>query len=94
MLKICRCRYLKYQSGRAGDEAKKRKSPAKSGRVGITVWLTKSYGLYPSHGALQVTTLFGYFRRTQKENRAKRSSLLLKPYLTGNVSDSPAYEMP
>ena len=26
-----------YQSGRAGDEAKKRKSPAKSGRVGITV---------------------------------------------------------
>ena len=26
-----------YQSGRAGDEAKKRKSPAKNGRVGITV---------------------------------------------------------
>ena len=25
-----------YQSGRAGDEAKKRKSPAKSGRVGIS----------------------------------------------------------
>ena len=25
-----------YQSGRAGDEAKKRKSPAKSRRVGIT----------------------------------------------------------
>ena len=25
-----------YQSGRAGDEAKKRKSPAKSGTVGIT----------------------------------------------------------
>ena len=25
------------QSGRAGDEAKKRKSPSKSGRVGITV---------------------------------------------------------
>ena len=25
------------QSGRAGDEAKKGKSPAKSGRVGITV---------------------------------------------------------
>ena len=24
-----------YQSGRAGEEAKKRKSPAKSGRVGI-----------------------------------------------------------
>ena len=27
-----------YQSGRAGDEAKKRKSPAKSGRVGITAY--------------------------------------------------------
>ena len=26
-----------YQSGKAGDEAKKRKFPAKSGRVGITV---------------------------------------------------------
>ena len=26
------------QSGRAGDEAKKRKSPAKSGRVGIYVY--------------------------------------------------------
>ena len=25
-----------YQSGREGDAAKKRKSPAKSGRVGIT----------------------------------------------------------
>ena len=25
-----------YQSARAGDEAKKRKSPAKSGRLGIT----------------------------------------------------------
>ena len=29
-----------YQSGRAGDEAKKRKSPAKSGRVGITAAIT------------------------------------------------------
>ena len=28
---------LNVKSGRAGDEAKKRKSPAKSGRVGITV---------------------------------------------------------
>ena len=26
-----------YQSRKAGDEAKKRKSPAKSGRVGVTV---------------------------------------------------------
>ena len=29
-------RRFRYQSGRAGDEAKKRKSPAKSGRVGIS----------------------------------------------------------
>ena len=29
-------RRFMYQSGRVGDEAKKRKSPAKSGRVGIT----------------------------------------------------------
>ena len=27
-----------YQSGRVGDEAKKRKSPTKSGRVGIYVF--------------------------------------------------------
>ena len=27
-----------YQSGRAGDEAKKHKSPAKSGRVGIPAY--------------------------------------------------------
>ena len=34
------------QSGRVGDEAKKRKSPAKSGRVGITgleMWITLWY---------------------------------------------------
>ena len=30
-----------YQSGRAGDEAKKRKSPAKSGRVGITATVAR-----------------------------------------------------
>ena len=30
-------RRFMYQSGRAGDEAKKRKSPTKSGRVGISV---------------------------------------------------------
>ena len=38
-----------YQSGRVGDEAKKRKSPAKSGRVGITViisWLVQ-FGTFP-----------------------------------------------
>ena len=32
-----------YQSGTAGDEAKKRKSTAKSGRVGITAFETHSY---------------------------------------------------
>ena len=31
---------FRYQSGRAGDEAKKRKSPAKSGRVGISAGMT------------------------------------------------------
>ena len=30
---------FKYQSGRAGDEGKKPKSPAKSGRVGISAYL-------------------------------------------------------
>ena len=32
-----------HQSGRAGGEAKKRKSPAKSGRVGITGLLIFNY---------------------------------------------------
>ena len=32
-----------YQSRRAGDEAKKRKSPAKSGRVGITAYVLPNY---------------------------------------------------
>ena len=35
-----------YQSGRAGDEAKKRKSPAKSGRVGITAVPFRSKMVY------------------------------------------------
>ena len=34
-----------YQSGRAGDEAKKRKSPAKRGRVGITAITQPSFYL-------------------------------------------------
>ena len=44
-----------YQSGRAGDEAKKRKSPAKSERVGIYVLST-----YRTFGAsfLEKDTLF------------------------------------
>ena len=33
-----------YQSGRAGDEAKKRKSPAKSRRVGITAAGSQNVG--------------------------------------------------
>ena len=32
-----------YQSRRAGDEAKKRKSPTKSGRVGITDSVNQKY---------------------------------------------------
>ena len=34
---------FRYQSGRAGDEAKKRESPAKSGRVGISVKSKQCY---------------------------------------------------
>ena len=34
---------FRYQSGRAGDEAKKRKSTAKSGRVSISAPVTLSY---------------------------------------------------
>ena len=34
-----------YQSGRAGDEVKKRKSPTKSGRVGITARMTREGGI-------------------------------------------------
>ena len=33
-----------YQSGRAGDEAKKYKSPAESGRVGITAYIPQAPG--------------------------------------------------
>ena len=39
-----------YQSGRAGDEAKKRKSPAKSGRVGI-------YGIIDMHNGSFLETV-------------------------------------
>lgn len=42
--------------------------------ISINYCTLYTYGLYPSHGVLQITTLFGYFRRTQKENRANRSS--------------------
>ena len=37
---------FRYQSGRAGDEAKKRTSPAKSGRVGISAILM---GIFYQH---------------------------------------------
>ena len=36
-----------YQSGRAGDEAKKPKSPAKSGRVGITAFSLVKDSFHP-----------------------------------------------
>ena len=38
-----------YQSGRAGDGAKKRKSPAKSGRVGIYVIVCGNVGVNYRH---------------------------------------------
>jgi len=37
-----------YQSGRVGDEAKKHKSPAKSGRVGITDLYIYIYYIFTS----------------------------------------------
>ena len=42
-----------YQSGRVGDEAKKRKSPAKSGRVGIYAFARKNSGLSIRSGNCQ-----------------------------------------
>ena len=47
-----------YQSGRAGDEAKKRKSPAKSGRVGITAFAAAALNKISRVGLLQT-----YFAR-------------------------------
>ena len=49
-----------YQSRRAGDEAKKRKSPAKRGRVGITV--TIKHRLQPMNLCILVRS----FKRTKK----------------------------
>ena len=49
-----------YQSGRTGDEAKKRKSPAKRGRVGITV--TIKHRLQP----MDLCILVRSFKRTKK----------------------------
>ena len=43
-----------YQSGRAGDEAKKRKSRAKSGRVGIYEILSSSTHGYTIGAKLMV----------------------------------------
>ena len=41
-----------YQSGRVGDEAKKRKSPAKSGRVSITAFVSKCQSASQAKGFL------------------------------------------
>ena len=52
-----------YQSGRAGDEAKKRKSPAKSGRVGITATSNSELNVHtnnPTNNAFPCKTLFSY----------------------------------
>ena len=48
-----------YQSGRAGDVAKKRKSPAKSGRVGITdimmrMRMKTSFHVILTHSPLEI----------------------------------------
>ena len=45
------------ESGRAGDEAKKRKSPAKSGRVGISadMYLACNGALYGEHNGCAPT---------------------------------------
>ena len=51
-----------YQSGRAGDEAKKRRSPAKSGRVGITVISRCSFFLPKSSlRMLYCSLIYPYF---------------------------------
>ena len=50
-----------YQSGRAGDEAKKRKSPAKRGRVGIT--MTIKHRLQ----TMDLCILVRSFKRTETE---------------------------
>ena len=61
-----------YQSGRAGDEAKKRKSPAKSGRVGTRMvprktWVSKNLGRISKYISkaflisLEVSFLHGLF---------------------------------
>ena len=50
-----------YQSGRARDEAKKRKSPAKRGRVGIT--MTIKHRLQP----MDLCILVRSFKRTETE---------------------------
>ena len=59
-----------YQSGRAGDEAKKRKSPAKSGRVGITTSIKSeqclnchcsSLGSIARHQNLLVACILDFF---------------------------------
>ena len=47
-----------YQSGRAGDEAKKRKSPAKSGRVGITAFVLRKHHKLKSSASNFDLTLF------------------------------------
>ena len=55
-----------YQSGRAGDEAKKRKSPAKSGRVGITglghLWCIEQCMSWVIYGTLN--SVYNYYFST------------------------------
>ena len=67
-----------YQSGRAGDEAKKRKSPAKSGRVGITVTSFNKNNRANFNGEKKITVKLSgvmiFFEKTRKNFVLKWSS--------------------
>ena len=67
-----------YQSERAGDEAKKRKSPAKSGRVGITVTSFNKNNRANFNGEKKITVKLSgvmiFFEKTRKNFVLKWSS--------------------
>ena len=66
-----------YQSGRALDEVKKRKSPAKSGRVGITVRDLQPFEDEDDYMAeIQLTKCFRVFSRTKKTSESFIASFL------------------
>ena len=67
-----------YQSERAGGEAKKRKSPAKSGRVGITVTSFNKNNRANFNGEKKITVKLSgvmiFFEKTRKNFVLKWSS--------------------